>query len=121
MKNKMTAGLLAILLGGLGAHKFYLDQPGLGILYLLFCWTFIPAIIGLVEGITYLTMSDQDFNAKYNSGSTAGTAPTPKPVSGGNGRSVADELTQLRKLRESGDLTEDEFQAQKRRLLGSSV
>jgi hypothetical protein len=42
-------------------------------------------------------------------------------VSGGNGRSVAEELTELRKLRESGDLTEDEFQAQKRRLLGSSV
>lgn len=64
-KNKSTAGLLALLLGGLGIHKFYLDEPGLGILYLLFCWTFIPALIGLVEGIVYLTMSDEHFARKY--------------------------------------------------------
>ncbi len=65
-RNKIAAGLLGILLGGLGAHKFYLGQIGLGILYLIFCWTFIPAIIGLIEGIVYLSMSDADFNAKYN-------------------------------------------------------
>jgi TM2 domain-containing membrane protein YozV len=38
---------------------------GLGILYLLFCWTFIPSVIGLIEGIIYLTMTDQAFAAKY--------------------------------------------------------
>jgi TM2 domain-containing membrane protein YozV len=77
MKNKITAGILGILLGGLGIHKFYLDRPGQGILYLLFCWTFIPAVVGFVEGIIYLTMTDQDFNAKYNSGISAGTATAP--------------------------------------------
>jgi TM2 domain-containing membrane protein YozV len=64
-KSKVTAGLLGILLGGIGAHKFYLGQTGMGILYLLFVWTFIPAIIGLIEGIIYLTMSDEEFQAKY--------------------------------------------------------
>lgn len=64
-KNKVTAGVLAILLGGIGVHKFYLGQIGMGILYLLFCWTFIPSIIGLIEGIIYLTQSDEDFKAKY--------------------------------------------------------
>jgi TM2 domain-containing membrane protein YozV len=51
-KNSTTAVLLAIFLGGLGAHKFYLNQVGLGVLYLLFCWTGIPAIIGVIEAFT---------------------------------------------------------------------
>ncbi|ETA67793.1 putative membrane protein [Methanolobus tindarius DSM 2278] len=65
-RNKVAAGVLGILLGGLGAHKFYLGQVGVGILYLCFSWTMIPAIIGLVEGIIYLTMCDEDFDMKYN-------------------------------------------------------
>lgn len=63
--NKLTAGLLGILLGDFGAHKFYLGNTGMGILYLCFFWTFIPGIIGIIEGIQYLTMSDEDFAAKY--------------------------------------------------------
>lgn len=66
-KNKLVAALLAILLGGLGLHKFYFGKIGKGILYLVFCWTYIPSIIGLIEGIIYLSMSDEDFNRKYNS------------------------------------------------------
>lgn len=64
-KSKTTAGILGILLGGIGAHHFYLGNTGRGIVYLLFCWTYIPSIIGLVEGITYLTKSEADFAAKY--------------------------------------------------------
>lgn len=64
-KSKTTAGILAILLGGLGVHKFYLGRIGLGILYLVFCWTYIPAIIGLVEGIIYLTSTEEKFYYKY--------------------------------------------------------
>ncbi len=41
--------VLAIFLGAFGAHKFYLGQPVLGVLYLLFCWTFIPGIIAIIE------------------------------------------------------------------------
>jgi TM2 domain-containing membrane protein YozV len=65
MKNKMTAALLAIFLGGWGVHKFYLGKTGKGILYLVFCWTLIPALIGFIEGILYLTASDEDFQSKY--------------------------------------------------------
>jgi len=64
-KNRTTAAILAFFLGGLGVHKFYLGQSGMGILYLLFCWTFIPATVGFVEGIIYLTMSDEQFFYKY--------------------------------------------------------
>ncbi len=48
-KNPTTAVILALLLGGLGIHKFYLEQTGMGILYLLFCWTSIPAIVAFIE------------------------------------------------------------------------
>ncbi len=64
-KSKVAAGLLAIFLGGIGVHKFYLGRVGAGIAYLLFCWTCIPAIIALVEGIIYLASSDEDFYYKY--------------------------------------------------------
>ncbi|HEY2990408.1 MAG TPA: TM2 domain-containing protein [Candidatus Binatia bacterium] len=64
-KSKLAAALFALFLGGIGIHKFYLGQVGQGILYLLFCWTFIPAVIGFIEGIVLLVMSEQDFNAKY--------------------------------------------------------
>ena len=64
-KDRMTAGLLALFLGGIGIHKFYLNQGGMGVLYLLFSWTFIPGIIAFIEGIQYLTMSDQQFHQRF--------------------------------------------------------
>lgn len=64
-KSKIVAGVLALLLGGIGIHKFYLGKTGAGILYLLFCWTFIPGIIAFIEGIIYLCQSDEDFERKY--------------------------------------------------------
>ncbi|MCJ7533121.1 MAG: TM2 domain-containing protein [Anaerolineales bacterium] len=64
-KSRITAGILAILLGDFGIHKFYLGKIGQGIVYLIFCWTGIPAIIGLVEGILYLLMKDEEFAQKY--------------------------------------------------------
>lgn len=67
-RSRLAAGLFALFLGGLGIHKFYLGQVGWGIIYLLFFWTFIPAIIGFIEGIIYLTMSEQDFDRRYGGG-----------------------------------------------------
>jgi TM2 domain-containing membrane protein YozV len=66
-RSRTSAAIFALFFGGLGVHKFYLGQTGAGIVYLLFCWTFVPAIIGFIEGIVYLSMSDAAFNAKYNS------------------------------------------------------
>ncbi len=48
-KDVTAAILLAFFLGSFGAHRFYMGEIGLGFLYILFCWTFIPHIIALVE------------------------------------------------------------------------
>jgi TM2 domain-containing membrane protein YozV len=51
-KNPTTALLLALLLGNVGGHKFFLGQVGLGVVYLLFCWTFVPGIIAFIEAFS---------------------------------------------------------------------
>ena len=48
-KSGTTAVLLALFLGGVGAHHFYMGKVGLGVLYLVFFWTLIPAAVALVE------------------------------------------------------------------------
>jgi len=63
--SRGAAIALAIFLGGIGAHKFYLGQYGQGVLYLLLSWTFIPAILGFLEGLGYISMTDSDFASKY--------------------------------------------------------
>jgi len=65
-KSKMTAALLAIFLGSFGLHKFYLGQVTWGLLYLFLFWSSISMVLGFVEGIYYLTMSDKDFKTKYS-------------------------------------------------------
>lgn len=106
MKNKSTAAILAFFLGGIGVHRFYLGQTGLGFVYLLFFWTFIPAFVALVDFIVFLTTSEEKFNSKYNKGKlTEGTINT------------AEELEKLHALKEKGILTEAEFQTRKSKLL----
>lgn len=53
--NKIIYILLAFFLGGLGIHKFYARKTIAGIIYLIFCWTGIPAIISLIEAVLALT------------------------------------------------------------------
>jgi TM2 domain-containing membrane protein YozV len=80
--KKILAGILGIILGGLGVHKFILgyNKEGgilLGIwilgailscvgIGLLLIW--IPGVIGLIEGIIYLTKSDEEFYNTYQVG-----------------------------------------------------
>ena len=73
-KNKVTAALFGIFLGSFGVHKFYLGKPVQGIVYLIFCWTFIPAVVGFIEGLVYFSMSDQHFRQKYDY-AEAGVSP----------------------------------------------
>lgn len=65
-KDKTIAMLLALFLGTMGIHRFYLDQPGRGILHLILMFTGISAIIGFIDFIGFLTMSQRTFDWKYN-------------------------------------------------------
>ena len=65
-EKKIVAGILGILLGGLGIHKFYLGYTKEGIIQIVLCLLCgIGAIIGLIEGIIYLTKSDEEFVNTY--------------------------------------------------------
>ncbi len=60
-KSKSTAALLAVFLGGVGAHKFYLGKRRAGVIYALFSWTMVPMFIGFVEAARYARMTDEKF------------------------------------------------------------
>ena len=68
--KKVIAGVLGILLGGLGVHKFYLGYTTPGIIQLVLGIVTCGAagIVGLIEGIIYLTKSDEDFYQTYQVG-----------------------------------------------------
>lgn len=80
--KKILAGILAILLGSLGVHKFILGYNKEGFIllgfsivaYILVCLVigaflvWIPGLIGLIEGIIYLTKSDEEFYNTYQVG-----------------------------------------------------
>ena len=64
MKNRTTAILLAIFLGWLGAHRFYLGQTGKGIFYFLCLGLF--NFLGILDGAIWILGSQESFDAKYN-------------------------------------------------------
>jgi len=64
--KKMVAGLLALLIGSLGIHKFYLGYTKEGIIQIIASCCFgIGWIIAIIEGIMYLTKSDEEFYETY--------------------------------------------------------
>lgn len=62
--NRKIAIVLAIFLGWLGAHRFYIGQIGWGVGYLILLYLFPPLAVigGFIDAIRYLFMSDQEFS-----------------------------------------------------------
>lgn len=153
MKDKTTAALLAFFLGPFGIHKFYLGNTAAGVLYLAFCWTFIPTFLTVVDFLVLALMDNEEFNRRYNRAlmppvtvnmlppaygpypgpygyapqNMGGMGPQGAPPfghapAGGSSAALDPEelgrrLEKLNELRISGLLTDEEFEAQKARLL----
>ena len=72
--KKIAAGILGILIGALGIHKFILGYTKEGVIMLLVTVLtlgfggFVMGLIGLIEGILYLTKSDEEFVSTYVTG-----------------------------------------------------
>ena len=68
-KDRTAAGILGILLGGLGIHHFYLGSVASGVALIVATFVtcgILGSIIGLIEGIMILMMTPEDFDARYN-------------------------------------------------------
>lgn len=132
MKDRLRKGVaagLAFALGGFGAHRFYLEQHGRGVAYLLLSWTFVPLLLGVRDGLRLLLMTPAAFDDEFNKPSLILTphserpavplyAPAPVQVTvvGAGGDRVS-QLEKLASLREKGVISDEEFAAQKVRLL----
>lgn len=99
-----------------GLHKFYLRQPGWGMVYLLSGFTpagMIPRTASFVEAVWYLTQGRNMFDQNHNPGNLP---PTP-PVDAAQVENVATALRELDRLRQDGLISEYEFEQKRRQLL----
>lgn len=116
---KVAASLafLGVVMPFSGLHKFYLGQPGWGILYVLLSWTQITRITSAVEGVWYLLQDRTTFDHNFNAGqapAAIATEPTVKPE---QVSAVAAALRELDQLRQEGLISEYEFETKRRNLL----
>lgn len=65
-RSKSGATLLSFFFGLFGLQKFYLGRPVEGLFSILFCWTFIPLLVGFYDFVKLATMNEHGFNIKYN-------------------------------------------------------
>ncbi|NJO00968.1 MAG: NINE protein [Bacteroidia bacterium] len=111
-KDKTIAALLAFFGGTFGIHRFYLGNIKQGLMHLLFFWTGIPYIVSLVDTVGFLTMSQDNFDRKYN-----GYLVPEGGFNSSNQVYIADELHKLDLLFKRGVITFEEFERRKAKLM----
>lgn len=114
MKNKTTALILSILVGGLGVDRFYLGYTGMGILKLL-----TGGCFGVLWLIDLINIATGKLGPADGSPYDDDTAPAPSAPSAPSAQisNAADELKKFKELLDQGVITEEEFQAKKAQLL----
>ena len=115
VKNQTTAVMLSALLGSLGVDRFYLGYLGLGVLKLLTAggmglWLIIDVVLVAADAVRPVDGSDWAEDMPY--------AGVPAQGAAAKEEDAADTLERLAKLRETGVLTDGEFERKKTELLG---
>ena len=111
VKDKTVAVLLAFFVGGFGIHKFYLGNNLAGVLYLLFCGTLIPFVLGFFDFLGLLLMSEQAFQVQYNGGML------PSGYVLRSAKDVTGAIGELKKLYDLGAITAEEYEEKRQKLL----
>ena len=74
-KDKFAAGILALFLGSIGIHKFYLGFTGVGVLYVILAISMVGLLYtvpaSIIEGIIYISKTNEDFDRIYVQGRRA--------------------------------------------------
>lgn len=100
-----------------GLHKFYLRQPGWGMVYLLSGFTpagMISRTASFVEALWYLIQEPEKFNQNFNPGILPQSSPS---VDAEQVSKVAEALREIERLRQEGLISEYEFEQKRRNLL----
>ena len=125
MKDRTTAGILAIFLGGFGVHWFYLEQKDKATKYLLISLlTFgvgamVIGVLSIIDAVHFFGMTDEAFQAEYCGGSDVQSGNTKISVATETKSSTSkyDELKQAKELLDQGVITDEEFADIKRKIL----
>jgi TM2 domain-containing membrane protein YozV len=120
MRNRTAALLFCFFGGGIGLHKFYLGKNVEGIIYLIFCWSFIPYLISFFEFLGLCFMSDREFDVRFNyydpnildRGSSYPVVPPSRST-----KEATSTLYELKKLYEDGIITAEEYEVKRRKML----
>lgn len=111
VKDKTVAVVLALLVGPIGIHKFYLGNSLAGVLYLLFSWTLIPSLLAFFDFLGLLLMSEQAFQVQYNG------ATLPSGYVLRSAKDVTGAIGELKKLYDQGAITAEEYEEKRQKLL----
>lgn len=112
-KSRLVALVLVVLLGMFGIHRMYVGKVASGVAQLILTITFIGAIVsGIWVLIDFIRILIGSFTDKQG-GVIREWTPTPAP------QANASELEKYAELRDKGVLTEEEFQAKKKTILGA--
>ena len=125
-KDKTTAGILGILLGGFGIHRIYMDYVGIGLLQIVvtFITLGLGGIWGFIEGVLILVQDDwTDSDGRLLKGNERGqqayydgiSRELKPPVRRNDNKFQS--LKDLNELKEQGIISPEEFEREKRKIL----
>ena len=124
-KDKVVAGILGILLGGLGIHRMYMGYIGIGILQLILTLVTlgIAGLWGFIEGVLILVQDDwTDSQGRLLKGNEKGQGAFYQNIADefntpAGSSSKYRKLNELNELKEKGIITQHEFDTEKRKIL----